>query len=497
MTFNPDDTQGNILRGYRHLHHVAYVFARFEDVARARRLLVRLVSAEPREPDEKWLRVMRATPWDKHTVHEALNVSLTAEGVRKLGWSCSFEQYPEFLEGMASRSFEYLHDRGESAVEHWEPSLRLPFDVMYVIYADTQSLRDRRVEELRARLQGAATAIVHVQRAGKLKDGDKDFGPRENFGFRDSFSQPAVEGGSERELNGEGLLRWPPALERWRPVKLGEFLLGHPDEDHQIAGDDSAGSPLYNGTFMVWRKLRQDVTAFERYFEQIEGDTTMLKAKAVGRWPDGTSLELAPWAQPPQREPRGCPSNAFSYARDRAGTRCPRGSHVRRANPRTTLKWGTERTRRHRLIRRGMPYVDPDGSLGLVFVCFNADIGRQFELVQGDWLMDGDAFGLGTDQDPLLGEGDAGQLLTIPAKRGGTSRFLPRGGTRFVYTRGGAYLFMPGIGALRRMAEGPPRPAKPSRMGPTTFALGAATGLLYALRRRLDQRRRVDDRSHS
>jgi hypothetical protein len=85
---------------------------------------------------------------------------------------------------------------------------------------------------------------------------------------------------------------------------------------------------------------------------------------------------------------------------------------------------------------------------GLVFVCLNASIARQFEFVQGKWLGDGAAFGLGDDQDFLLG--DTTTKMTI---QGDPPRFLT-GGRRFVTTRGGHYLFVPGMEALRRLAAG-------------------------------------------
>ncbi len=492
MTFNPADTQGNILRGYRHLHHAAYVFARFEDVDRARALLAKLVAPDA----EGWQKVMNAEPWgDKSRVHEALNLALTAEGVERLGWSEDFVQFAEFNEGMAARATEQLHDTGESAPEHWEPELLAPADVLFVLYADHQDLREERLRGLLELLPAHGLAEVHRQRAGKLKPEEPGFGSREQFGFRDGFSQPVVEeGGSERQVDGEGLLRWPPPLDCWRAVKLGEFLLGHTDEDRQPAGTDNAASPLYNGTFMVWRKLRQDVGAFKRYFDGFGEQSEELAAKAVGRWRNGTSLEDAPWAAPPERDHDWKPDNDFSYANDGDGARCPIGAHVRRANPRTTLGWGTVRTRRHRLIRRGLPYVDDEDNRGLIFVCFNASIGRQFELVQGDWLMDGDAFGLGTEQDPLLGENGEGDMLRVPSQGARAARFLPRDGGRFVYTLGGRYLFMPGIAALRRMAAGPPSQERLRTPSLPTAVVGFTTGVIYSsVRRSLDKRRRVDD----
>ena len=56
--------------------------------------------------------------------------------------------------------------------------------------------------------------------------------------------------------------------------------------------------------------------------------------------------------------------------------------------------------------------MEDDGvERGLVFVCFNASIWRQFETIQTLWIDDGDPFGLGPDKDFLIGEpdGDGGQ----------------------------------------------------------------------------------------
>ena len=91
------------------------------------------------------------------------------------------------------------------------------------------------------------------------------------------------------------------------------------------------------------------------------------------------------------------------------------GAHVRRANPRDGLPFDGKLVNRHRLIRRGIPYGEPlppgaedDGrERGVIFMCLQASIARQFEFVQSQWLNGGNAFGLGKDQDVLLGPQDA------------------------------------------------------------------------------------------
>ena len=114
---------------------------------------------------------------------------------------------------------------------------------------------------------------------------------------------------------------------------------------------------LHNGTFMVWRKLQQHVARFERWVRDRAGDDLaaqqILKARIVGRWPDGTSLIRRPpparWDTvpvDPSADAAGSePDNSFTYAEDPSGVRCPIGAHARRANPRIGLGFRTERTR--------------------------------------------------------------------------------------------------------------------------------------------------------
>ena len=156
------------------------------------------------------------------------------------------------------------------------------------------------------------------------------------------------------------------------------------------------------------------------------------------------------------RGPSRCGTAGSAVFPVAGGLRCPLGAHVRRANPRDALGFYTERTRRNRIIRRGMPYVDKDGTKGLIFVCFNASIARQFEQIQGHWLMSGDTFGLGGERDFLiagLDPGQASERMTIQGNRARPPRFIMRD-QQFVTVRGGHCLFVPGIAALRRIAGG-------------------------------------------
>ena len=146
--------------------------------------------------------------------------------------------------------------------------------------------------------------------------------------------------------------------------------------------------------------------------------------------------------------PTGCAPTPSTTPTIQSAYRCPRGAHVRRARPRD----GSPTVRRRRLIRRGMPYGQPlpdaagdDGvDRGLVGIFLNADIERQYEFVQRQWLNAPSFDGLWNAADPILGP--AGRDFTwqrrpVPRRRVG----LPR----FVTVRGGEYFFVPGISALQ------------------------------------------------
>lgn len=328
--------------------------------------------------------------------------------------------------------------------------------MLFTVYACTDADRTSAAKALVGELATEGVTVVYEQQADMRKDG------REHFGFSDGFSQPALAGVAEdrRSRRGEGVQRRRVRLSReeWRDVRVGEFVLGHEDEDGVVPGGRDPF--LVNGTFMVWRKLQQHVDRFDGWIRAHAGDgpnaADTLRAKILGRWPNGDSLIRRPaYAESAaDRRTHDLEINDFGYADDPNGIRCPLGAHVRRANPRDALGFRTERTRRNRIIRRGLPYVDGDETRGLIFVCFNASITRQFEQIQGNWLMGGDTFGLGAERDFLTAGRDPGQpsvRMAIQGDRAHPPSFIVRD-EPFVTVRGGYYLFVPGLKALRRIA---------------------------------------------
>jgi Dyp-type peroxidase family len=301
---------------------------------------------------------------------------------------------------------------------------------------------------------------------------------REPFGFRDGVSQPIVRGLSSR-------IGAPSSIHLVEP---GEFILGYldnrgyypptpqitaqkdkRDQLHDLPANMPKRFPLFeadedrskqlrdfgrNGSFLVIRQLQQDVEKFREYTEKTaaaEGKTTeYISAKMVGRWPNGSSLLKNPYG--PGTSNGSGEENEFLFGEtDPQGIRCPFGSHIRRANPRDSLNIESSDelsvSNRHRLLRRGRPY-SKDGQKGVMFICFNADIERQFEFVQSTWLCASAFHGLDEELDPLTAQHD-GNVLSVPAPDAATRfRDIPS----FTTMRGGGYFFMPGMRSLHFLA---------------------------------------------
>jgi Dyp-type peroxidase family len=410
--------------------------------------------------------------WSGKPLH-ARNVAISYAGVEALhipGWLAS--TFPEeFRAGMAARA-DRLGDAGDGAPECWDEGLRAgEIHVLVSIAGRTDDAVAAECERVQTELDASGLECRHVQHAQQPSDN------REHFGFTDGFGQPAIAGIARHGVPGQGVPvrrrpwhRFRPEIVRsrvdqklaWRAIRPGEFVLGYDDED---GGPPPAPAPPLhrNGTFMVWRKLRQDVAGFRRFVADAARETGiepgLVAAKVIGRWPDGSPLVLRPAYGDARLGNDRERVNDFSYAGDGAGDACPRGSHIRRANPRDALRAGGGRlTARHRILRRGMPYGPPleegaedDGlDRGLVFVCFQASIERQFEIVQARWLNDGDAFGLARTADPIAGAvGDRGARLAF----GGTPPRYATAMRAFVTSRGGEYLFVPGVAALRALGD--------------------------------------------
>lgn len=416
------DVQGNVLCGYgRKYGHGLFVFFRIEKPRAFQQWLAAQVGS-----------ITTALPWEREPP-STLNLALSFQGLKKMGLPGQvLDSFPTaFCEGMEERA-DLLRDTGESEPARWDEHLRGLHGVV-TSQARERAVRDERRRELEADASGAGLKVTWTQETDVPED------EREPFGFADGLSQPQIR---------------DPAAGPWPrpgdvPVAPGEFVLGYEDEGGVVpAVPELVG---VNGSYMVVRKLEQDVDGFWDFIRAEAGadeaSAEWLAAKIVGRWRDGTPLVRSPLGPEGDGATRDA-LNDFTYGGDPDGFRCPIGAHIRRTNPRDSLDSEWRFTNRHRIIRRGMPYAANGRAEkpGLMFVCFQACIERQFEFVQSQWMGDGNFFGLGSDPDFIAGPEEG--KMTI---QGRPPRFVPM--RRFVTTRGGEYFFVPGIAALRHLAD--------------------------------------------
>ena len=330
-----------------------------------------------------------------------------------------------------------------------------------------------------------------VRRLELLLDVEKAGGfSREHFGFADALSQPLpYDADGAVRVDGQPATAPDPV----QGVPLGEFLLGYIDGHHEPAPgplvDDAKRAPAaglpasaeaegffdlgLNGSYLVARELRQDEAAF---WASMEANAAALRARdpehgaqitagwlaerVIGRDRDGHLLcpggaKLAACAD-------GSPDSSYLFhADDPLGAGCPPGSHVRRAFPRDALTPADgdrltllQAANNHRILRRGRkfgpkladPAQDDGAERGLLFLCLNTDIDRQFEFVQQTWLLNSSFATLFEEVDPLLGP--AGRMTLRDEALRRTALV-----DTFVRLAGGDYFFLPSLPALAYLAS--------------------------------------------
>ncbi len=469
-----DEIQGLVRTGFKALTSARYLLFNIVNKAAARQWLggLTLTSAGHRAKGEQPTR--------------AVQIAFTYAGLEtlELEQRALDDLSEELREGMVTDHRQrILGDHGESDPDEWAwggPKTAAIHGALLLYAANGDEL-----ETLTAEVRAAAgvTWLDPPLETSWLP------GSKEHFGFHDGIAQPDLLGVHAEQPG-------------FNVVAPGEVLLGYPNQYGKlprapcIAGrsDRLPGGNDFGrgGTYLVMRQLAQDVAKLwswaretaERLhvaelFPAARDPGICVAAKMVGRWPNGAPLVRWPDAEPDTGDPDVVTDNSFRYfAEDPHGLACPLGSHIRRANPRDWFLAddpgsALEVADNHRIIRRGRAYGPPlvddmdtaalsraphDGeSRGLMFICLNANIGRQFELVQHTWLngpkfggMDAGADPLVGDQRPATSARDLPPSFVIQAE---PARLRCTGIPSFVTTRGGAYFFLPSIPAVRYLAS--------------------------------------------
>ncbi|MEU4330940.1 Dyp-type peroxidase [Nonomuraea dietziae] len=444
-----DDIQGTVLRQRPSPYVGAYFLLRVDDAADGRRMLAHLAP-----------RVASAARWWEPPDRAWFSVALSHSGLRALGVpQASLDSFPaEFGQGMAARAVR-LGDVGESGPEHWDPPLgSTDVHVALSVFAPDEAGLQRVLDDARRALSGLpGVSVIYRLEAEQLPT------RRTHLGFVDGIGEPDIEGAGVASILHAGGDHYGYLPGFGPTIKAGEFLLGYTNELGRVAAMPQPDVLGRNGTYVAFRKLHLQVAAFRRYLRDNASspeEEELLAAKMVGRWRSGAPLVLAPEHDDPDLAADPMRANDFNYRHeDPTGLRCPLGSHIRRMNPRDALTDSIVDVKIHRALRRGTTYgpMLPEGQLeddgaerGIVFIFMGADLVRQFEFLKTQWANDGDFVGLGTEKDPLVGDNDATGTFTIPHR---PIRRRLQQLPRFTITKGGEYLFMPGLRALNWLAE--------------------------------------------
>ena len=149
----------------------------------------------------------------------------------------------------------------------------------------------------------------------------------DHFGYRDRLSQPVIEGSGDEPTPGSG-----------GPLKAGEFLLGYPDEDGNVASQpepESSAATAATRPTAAWRST-WGVPRLPARARPDAGGTGTHRRQAHG--PLAERRPARPGAGEGRPGPRGRPAaQATSITRNRTltATPCP-WAHIRRMNPRDT-----------------------------------------------------------------------------------------------------------------------------------------------------------------
>ena len=402
-----------------------------------------------------------------------VNIAFSFAGLTRLTHDADAFIDASFKAGLAARSPDLgdpPNPAAEGNAQHWVIGGPQDHDRLHVIMLIASDDRAdmlaevARIEESIFNFRTAAghhapsgTRIIFREEGANLP---APLGGHEHFGTQDGVSQPGVRGRisaaatdvltprqNPHDRNqgkpGQDLL-WP-----------GEFVFGYAAQNPNAArledskgerkkavtGDPHAPHWTDNGSFLVFRRLRQDVFKFHRFLhdqaERLAIDPLLVSAKLVGRWESGAPTVRNPDRDTPAMGHDDCANNDFEFNKgaegppapgprsaidcvdhfpgapkdDAAdpgsnaatGKRCPFDAHTRKAYPRNdltpagTIDRSEVTTQTHRLMRRGIPFgpVSPstptaprqdDGDRGLHFLAYQTSIVNQFEFVTRAWV---------------------------------------------------------------------------------------------------------------
>lgn len=470
-TIDLEDIQGYVVRGYKRMRFSRNILLQVTDKALAKQWIHDTCSS---------ITIGIHHPTADPSIETCLNIAFSSLGLAAIGLNDDNLQNftREFREGMTTPHRQrLLGDAYKSAPEEWQwgGPKNNPVHILLMLFAADKEKLEAYTLKVREGFNNRGILEICAL------DGQQLEANREHFGFRDGIGQPVIEGSGRKGAKDD-------------IIATGEFIMGYKNEygvfpdtplietpqgDTNLLQSDAGGSGKKdlgrNGSYLVFRQIQQDVEAFWTFMNEktktADGSvdveaSTRLASKMIGRWPSG-----APLVKFPERDPRVLSDDDdFNYSRlDPDGLHCPYGSHIRRTNPRDSFEddgpaESLRLSKRHRILRRGKLYgkphfgsplnTKPEGEVGLLFMCFNADISRQYEFVQYTWAGYPKFKELYNDPDPIIGTREIvadGEEQNFTIQQAPVSKSIT-GLQRFIRVRGGAYFFFPSLTAVRYLA---------------------------------------------
>lgn len=529
MTAEPvlatSEIQGNSLGGFNKNHQALVHFAFPVDLAVLRQWLQGLTLTDLAEvvAFKRQLLAMKVAGADTSAMKVCWqNIAFTYRGLVKLTPTATQFTDTIFINGLDGTASRTLGDPtiagAPGEISTWKiggPNT-LP-DAILIIAADDPAQLDAALAARQTELIKAGCTIIHVDPGHDpsfYSNAAHQFDAgHEHFGFRDGISQPGVRG--QLSAADSDWLTPRPAAQPGPPtdpefaqpgqilIWPGEFVFGYLKQNLSFvrlstkgrklsppppAIDQSAVAPWWaaNGSFLVFRRLHQDVPAFRAFCQSVAASASTAFAKPmsseraaallVGRWPSGAPVRLSPNVDDTGLGGDDTRNNDFTLLDDQDGRICPLAAHIRKVNPRgvATDDGIAPHTLGHRLLRRGIPYgapLAPDAPAdrtdrGLLFLSYQTEIEKQFMFLANRWAnaanrpvasvaptIPGVAVGDGFDM--VIGSNPDGAHERFFVCYDGAAAARTEAGAAqpdWVFATGGGFYFAPAISAVRALA---------------------------------------------
>lgn len=435
-----DEIQGNIIPGFNK-DHVLLIGLTINNVDKAKKWISNIVDNistcnEVYNFNKTRSLIKTRTKKEPYNVLSTwTNISFSYNGLMQF-LGDQFIEIDKFLEqsfkdGLILRSPDLgdpLEEDHEGHPKQWEIGAKdVPLgqrrcmpDILLVIASDESNKLIQEYNKINNESDLNGLILCYDEEGHDLSHyGYEELRGHEHFGFKDGISQPGIRGKiSEKEND-----FFTPRLKdndssnensveygiHGKPlIAPGEFILGYPvqspNRPRKVLPPQPTHPLLKNGSYLVYRRLKQDVNAFNTFITNETKRLSLvidniseqkLKALLVGRWPSGAPISITHEQDDPKLGSDPDLNNKFGYVNDDDGLKTPIISHIRKVNPRdlSTDIGNSNLTLKKRILRRGIPFGSPLNNhhdntkdRGLMFLCYQDSIKDKFEFLTRKWM---------------------------------------------------------------------------------------------------------------